>query len=159
VRYRFLVLILAGSLSAGVCVADEPLRPVLVGIYTQSYEDTIKWYVENLGFEVEDEFENEPGNIRLSFLDNGEFELEIYSDLVPSENTDRISRERFGMPTEGFVKLSLEADSLPPLVVKLKANGVNFVRETNESDRKPDSSWFMISDPDGNLIQVFGPTP
>jgi catechol 2,3-dioxygenase-like lactoylglutathione lyase family enzyme len=150
---------LAGSLAVGVRAAEEPLRPVLVGIYTQSYEETIKWYVENLGFEVENEFENEPGNIRLSFLDNGEFELEIYSDLVPAEATDRISRDRFGMPTEGFVKLSLEADSLAPLESKLKANGVNFVRETNESDRKPGASWFMISDPDGNLIQVFGPTP
>ena len=147
------------ALTVGVYANGQALEPILVGIYTQDYDATIPWYVDNLGFEVIDEVENVSGNIRLSFLDNGQFELEIYSDLEPTGSTDRIRRDRFGMPTEGFVKLSLEAKSLPPLVEQLRSNGVTFVRETNESERKPGYSWFMISDPDGNLIQVFGPTP
>ena len=158
-RYRTAVLALVTYLLGSAAVARDSLKPVLIGIYSQSYEETITWYVENLGFEVVNEVENEAGNIRLSFLDNGQFELEIYSDLVPDESAARIRRDRFGMPAEGFVKLSLEAGSLPPLVERLRANGVTFVRDTNESDRKPGFSWFMISDPDGNLIQVFGPTP
>ena len=150
---------MSAALTAGLTASSQSLEPILVGVFTQSYEETIAWYVDNLGFEIINEVENEGGNIRLSFLDNGQFELEIYSDLVPSERTDRIRRDRFGMPTEGFVKLSLETDSLPPLVEKLRANGVTFVRDTNVSERKRGYSWFMISDPDGNLIQVFGPTP
>ena len=158
-RNGIVVLLLMALMLGSAAVAKDSLRPVLIGIYSQSYEETIAWYVDNLGFEVTNEVENAGGNIRLSFLDNGQFELEIYSDLIPSAIGERISRDRFGMPTEGFVKLSLEADSLPPLVEKLQSNGVTFVRETNESDRKPGQSWFMISDPDGNLVQVFGPTP
>lgn len=156
---RVFAMMVVAIISGRVFAADEPLKPILVGLYTQSYEETIEWYVDNLGFEVTNEVENEGGNIRLSFLDNGPFELEIYSDLVPEDTRERISRDRFGMPTEGFVKLSFAAESLPALEERLKSKGVTFVRETNESDRKPGYSWFMISDPDGNLIQVFGPTP
>jgi hypothetical protein len=33
------------------------------------------------------------------------------------------------------------------------------VRKINEGDRKPGKSWLMVKDADGNLMQVFGPTP
>ena len=62
------------------------------------------------------------------------------------------------MPGEGFVKLSLEVEDLRHFARKLSSGGVEFVRNTKESDRKPGQSWFMVKDPDGNLIQIFGPT-
>ena len=136
-----------------------PFRPVVIGIYAQNYESTVEWYIRNFGFETTNEVSNENANVKIGFLDNGVFELEIYADIVASSESVRLDRDRFGMPSEGFVKLSLEADDLRQLADALVANGVPFVREINESDRKPGQSWFMVADPDGNLIQVFGPTP
>ena len=138
--------------------ADIPVRPILIGIYAQDYNDTVSWYSSNFGFETVKEVVNDAANLRIGFLDNGAFELEIYSDIVPAPKIFRLERNRFGMPAEGFVKLSLEAENLQQLAVALRANGVEFVREINESDRKPEQSWFMVKDPDGNLIQVFGTT-
>jgi len=148
------LLLLCNSASGEV-----PVKPVLVGIYAQNYEDTVSWYGANLGFDVVKEVVNDAANVRIGFLDNGAFELEIYSDIVPSPKVARLDRDRFGMPSEGFVKLSLEANDLQQLAATLIANGVEIVREINESDRKPGQSWFMVKDPDGNMIQVFGPTP
>jgi hypothetical protein len=113
----------------------------------------------NFGFKVSSEVVNENANIRIGFLDNEVFELEVYADIVPATTAVRLNRDRFGMPGEGFVKLSLEAEDLQQLAQDLKDNGVEFVRDINESDRKPGYSWFMVEDPDGNLIQVFGPDP
>lgn len=139
--------------------ANTPVRPVLIGIYAQNYHDSVTWYIENFGFETTSEVVNDSANLRIGFLDNGAFELEIYSDIVSSSESVRLNRDRFGMPSEGFVKLSLETSDLENLAHELKANAVEIVREINESDRKPGQSWFMVKDPDGNLIQVFGPTP
>lgn len=149
------LLLLVGFNASG----ETPLRPVVIGIYAQNYEDTVGWYIQNFGFETTKEVVNENANLTIGFLDNGAFELEIYADIVPSLEAVRLDRERFGMPREGFVKLSLEATDLQHIAAALSANGVRFVRKINESDRKPDQSWFMVADPDGNLIQVFGPTP
>ena len=139
--------------------ANTPVRPVLIGIYAQNYHESVTWYIENFGFETTNEVVNDNANLRIGFLDNGAFELEIYSDIVSSPESVRLNRDRFGMPSEGFVKLSLETSDLETLAHELSANAVEFVREINESDRKPAQSWFMVKDPDGNLIQVFGPTP
>jgi hypothetical protein len=81
------------------------------------------------------------------------------AEITADTTRERLRRDRFGMPAEGFVKLSLLTDDLLALQRSLAANGVEFVRQINESDRKPGNSWFMVSDPDGNLVQVFGPTP
>ena len=149
-----LILMLADS-----TIANAPVRPVLIGIYAQNYQESVTWYIENFGFESTNEVVNDNANLRIGFLDNGAFELEIYSDIVIAPETVRLKRDRFGMPSEGFVKLTLETSDLEKLAHQLSANDVEFVREINESDRKPGQSWFMVKDPDGNLIQVFGPSP
>ena len=145
-------------LFSNIASADAPVRPILIGIYAQNYTDSVTWYSRNFQFEIAKEVVNDNANLRIGFLDNGVFELEIYSDIVPSPDAVRLDRDRFGMPAEGFVKLSLETTDLQKLAEKLKANDVEFVRNINESDRKPGQSWLMVADPDGNLIQVFGPT-
>lgn len=152
--FASLLLLLANNV-----LADVPVRPVLIGIYAQDYQDSVSWYGRNLGFETTNEVVNENVNLRIGFLDNGAFELEIFSDIKRPPEAQRLNRDRFGMPSEGFVKLSLETADLRKLADRLSANGVEFVREINESDRKPGQSWFMVKDPDGNLIQIFGPTP
>lgn len=146
-------LITTHALGAG------PVRPVVIGIFAQDYSRTVSWYSRNFEFETSKEVVREPANFRIGFLSNGEFELEIYADIVPDGDAARLPRERFGMPREGFVKLSVETDNLEAMADRLKSNGAEFVREINQSDRKPGQSWFMVSDPDGNLVQVFGPTP
>jgi len=145
-------------LLAPVAMADAPVKPVLIGIFARDYAETVGWYTRNLGFEVAREVVNDEANFRIGFLDNGAFELEVYADIEAAPGQPRLKRDRFGMPTEGFVKLSVETDDLPALANTLRANGVEFVREINTSDRKPGQSWFMVGDPDGHLVQVFGPT-
>ena len=149
-----ILIVLANS-----ACADTPVKPVLIGIYAQNYDASATWYIRNFGFETTNEVVNDNANLRIGFLDNGAFELEIYSDIIASPESVRLDRDRFGMPAEGFVKLSLETSNLRDLANELSANDVEFVRDINESDRKPGQSWFMVKDPDGNLIQVFGPSP
>lgn len=158
---KSITLILASAflLFGNSASSDTPVKPVLIGIYAQSYDDTVSWYSANFEFDIVTEVVNDAANLRIGFLDNGAFELEIYSDIAPAPEAGRLNRDRFGMPGEGFVKLSVEAVNLQELAATLSANGVEFVREINESDRKPGKSWFMVKDPDGNLVQVFGPTP
>jgi len=149
------VLLLLGNNNS----ADTSVRPVLIGIYAQNYHDSVTWYSSNFGFEATNEVVNDSANLRIGFLDNGAFELEIYSDIVPSHEAVRQNRDRFGMPSEGFVKRSLETINLQNLTNELSASGMEFVRDINESDRKPGQSWLMVKDPDGNQIQVSGPAP
>jgi predicted enzyme related to lactoylglutathione lyase len=154
-RSLLFIVCLAGASAFG----GTPVKPVMVGIFAQDYEDTVSWYQQNFGFHTINEVVNEAANLRIGFLDSGGFELEIHADIVRDPNAAKLSRDRFGMPAEGFVKLYVRTDDLPSLADRLMANGSEFVREINESDRKPGQSWFMVSDPDGNLVQVFGPTP
>jgi catechol 2,3-dioxygenase-like lactoylglutathione lyase family enzyme len=158
-RYVKILAVLAVLASfANPVGAAEPVKPVLIGIYAQDYDATVAWYSANFGFEVTREVVNDDVNLRIGFLDNGAFELEIYADITPPPGRPRLTRDRFGMPSEGYVKLSLWSADLATLTAALRGNGVEWVRDINTSDRKPGQSWFMIADPDGNLIQVFGPT-
>ena len=108
-------------LFSNIASADAPVRPILIGIYAQNYTDSVTWYSRNFQFEIAKEVVNDNANLRIGFLDNGVFELEIYSDIVPSPDAVRLDRDRFGMPAEGFVKLSLETTDLQKLAEKLKA--------------------------------------
>ncbi len=144
---------------ANSSAADTPVKPVLIGIYAQNYQESVAWYGKHFGFATTKEVVNDNANLRIGFLDNGAFELEIYSDIVRSPESARLNRERFGMPSEGFVKLALETSNLAALADELNANAAEFVRDIKESDRKPGQSSLIVKDPDGNLIQVFGPTP
>ena len=97
--------------------------------------------------------------MKVALRDNGVLEREIYADIRPDSAQVPLPRDRFGMPAEGFVKLSLECDDLAGLSDALEKSGVEFVVSIKPSDRKPGRSWFMVEDPDGNLIQIFGATP
>ena len=136
--------------------AKSALKPVLIGIYVKNYDTSVAWYRDNLGFRVTKEVVNDNVNLKIGFLDNGSFELEVYADISPDTTGVRLARDNFGMPNEGFTKLTLATDDLVVLNTELKKNGVEFVVETRPSDRRPAMNWFMIQDPDGNLIQVLG---
>lgn len=154
---RFLKILALFAVVTNPVNAAEPVKPVLIGIYAQDYDTTIAWYARNFGFEVTREVVNDNVNLKIGFLDNGAFELEVYADIAAPTDRARLVRDRFGMPTEGFVKLSLWTQDLASLAASLRDNGVEWVRDINTSERKPGQSWFMVADPDGNLIQVFGP--
>ena len=159
-KIPYMILTSFMLLMSAVCSsAGSNVKPVLIGIYVLNYQESVSWYRDNFGFNLTKEIVNDEANLRIIFLDNGEFELEIYADIVSDPNAARLDRSRFGMPGEGFVKLSLDTEDLKHLAVELSDNGVDFVREIKQSDRKPNQSWFMVKDPDGNLIQIFGPTP
>jgi hypothetical protein len=125
------LIILLGNSAA----SDSPARPVLIGIFAKKYDATVSWYGANFGFKTVTEVVNNAANLRIGFLDNGAFELEVYSNIDPALNEDRLRRDRFGMPSEGFVKLSLMTKDLSQLATALSVNGVEFVREINESGR------------------------
>ncbi len=159
---RKLTLLLLSAvlmLNSNGYATDVDLKPVLIGIYAKDYDTTVAWYCDNLGFEVTTENVVAGGNLMLAFLDNGSFELEIYADIEPDSTVARLARDRFGMPSEGFTKLSVETPDIAGLATVLKSRNVEFLVETKQSDRNENRSWFMIEDPDGNLIQVFGETP
>jgi catechol 2,3-dioxygenase-like lactoylglutathione lyase family enzyme len=139
--------------------AEIVIKPVLVGIYVKNYDESVAWYSDNLNFRMTKEVVNSNANLRIAFLDNNSFELEIYADIEPDPSAIPLVRDHFGMPGEGFTKLSLEASDLDALNDALKSRNVEFVVETKKSDRKKGKSWFMVKDPDGNLIQIFGSSP
>lgn len=158
-----LALVFGLLLLAGCAPSKQPLeegarsfRPYLVAVSVADREASIGWYVDNLGFRLEDKRDFPEHRLRVAMLERRGFFLEIV-ELAGSVPPDRCV-PGIDNPAllRGFGKLSFEVEDAAALAKKLKARGVRFQLEPGEG-RELGSLSFIVLDPDGNWLQFEQP--
>jgi methylmalonyl-CoA epimerase len=97
-----------------------------LGIAVKDLDPPKKFYQENLGLKLKGEEVVETQNVRVSFLQVGESNLEL---LLPTAADSPVAKflENKG---EGFHHLALEVEDIETAVAELKAAGVRLIDET-----------------------------
>jgi len=153
-KTAFLVIcgLLANSLYGQI-----KLEPYRLGITVKNAEQAAQWYQQNLGFKVYKQMSfPEYDSLKIYFLKWETFEIELVEkktsfsikDVRPGYN---INKE----PLEGFSKIAFRTDSLRQTYEKLKKNGVKEIMGLTH-DEGFNVDFFIIEDPDGNMLQFIG---
>lgn len=124
-----------------------------VAISVANLEQSMKWYTENLGFNLIQRRDFPENQVFTAILGDVGFQLELI------QNTGSKSIAQFledpSQPTliQGFKKIVIQTERLIPLYDSLKQNEVRFVYPDIRETPGVWGKWFMIEDPDGNIFQ------
>lgn len=130
------------------------LRPQLLAISVGDLDASRKWYSEVLGFAEQQSHDFPDQAMRLAFLQKDGFELE----LIEIANTPAFSPPDPDNPASrrGMVKFAFYTDGIDVLYSRVTAAGAVTQSSLRPSNRTG-GRFFIVTDPDGNWIQVFGP--
>lgn len=103
----------------------SPKKIAHIGIAVRNLEDTLPFYTEQLGLELEGVEEVESEQVKVAFLKIGETKIEL---LEPLSEASAIHKylEKNG---EGIHHIALEVDDIEARLKHLKENGVRLINE------------------------------
>lgn len=115
-----------------------------IGVYVKDIEASKKFYMDNLGFKLDDE--NDLGSLKLSFISNGNCLIELICPETPKTISGVAVVDHICMEVEGIEEL----------VESLKAKGIQFEGPVgfNTAIRGGVKNCFF-SGPDGERIEFF----
>jgi catechol 2,3-dioxygenase-like lactoylglutathione lyase family enzyme len=124
-----------------------------VAISVANLEQSMEWYKTNLGFQLIQQRDFPENQVFTAIIGGVGFQLE----LIQNTGSKPIAQflEDTSQPTllQGFKKIVIQTRDLLPLYDLLKQNEVTFVYPDIQETPGVWGKWFMIEDPDGNILQ------
>jgi glyoxylase I family protein len=117
-------------------------------LVSSNYQETIKFYVETLGFEIfRESFSSNWNGQKLELYYNGEYMLEIF--VVEDDNRKKKNEEVF----TGLNHLSFLVDDVENVINKLRSKNI----ETSEVklDNATGKKYAFFYDPDGIKLEIY----
>ncbi|MEO0435851.1 MAG: VOC family protein [Pseudomonadota bacterium] len=164
---KILVIALAAAMSfaqSTPLVADVPppnplaqIRAEHVMISTDSYEDTIRWYGEKLGFRVQHEWTvpEFPG-VKLAYIELNGFIIEVVE--TPTRFQEKETPKNLGaaLSERGFGHLAFLAADVDEVAKELERRDVKLIVPPTSF---PDSGrrLIFVQDNNGNYIEILTP--
>lgn len=126
-------------------------KPLHVGISVRNMEEALNWYEKNLGFTlVEDDGFIPPLGARICFVQNGDFQLELFEYEQPKPlPEDRLTPNR-DLQTIGTKHVAFEVECMAEMRARLVENGVDIAHEVEMNGNKV----MFIRDCSGVLIEL-----
>ena len=114
-------------------------------------EEALNWYKKNLGFTlVEDDGFIPPLGARICFVQNGDFQLELFEYEQPKPlPEDRLTPNR-DLQTIGTKHVAFEVECMAEMRARLVENGVDIAHEVEMNGNKV----MFIRDCSGVLIEL-----
>ncbi len=126
-------------------------KPLHVGISVQNMEESLKWYEENLGFTLAaDDGFVPPLGARICFIQNGEFQLELFEYQQPKPLPEDRWLPNSDLQTIGTKHVAFEVESMAEMKERLVKNGVDIAHEVEMNGNKV----MFIRDCSGVLIEL-----
>ena len=112
-------------------------KPLHVGISVRNMEEALNWYEKNLGFTlVEDDGFIPPLGARICFVQNGDFQLELFEYEHPKPlPEDRLTPNR-DLQTIGTKHVAFEVECMAEMRARLVENGVDIAHEVEMNGNK-----------------------
>ena len=130
---------------------------LLVGV--ANFEETVKWYHDILGFDIEVQWKVEGfDNLDLAYLNNGSFRIEIIGDKNSNQNNKQV--EDFGehLSHQGFAHICFQVEDIDLAMKQLNEKGIKtFVKAETYPLGFYRRRVAFIKDLNGNVIEFAGP--
>lgn len=105
------------------------LRPLHTGITVDNMEEALDWYKRNLDFELVSDKYVAPMNIRICFVQNGDFQLELFQHDNGTPVPDYRRELASDLQVSGTKHIAFGVSDLKALKEKFLANGVDIAQE------------------------------
>ncbi len=141
---KTLILLTLICSTALLAQSEQPKRPKILGVAhialsVQDIGKTRAFYKDFLGFAEPFKLDNPDGNLSLTFIKiNDRQYIELFPEKAP--NTDRL------------LHISIEVEDAEAMRAYLRSKGVKVPDRVGKGRIK--NSNFMITDPDGHLVEV-----
>jgi catechol 2,3-dioxygenase-like lactoylglutathione lyase family enzyme len=149
-KYSIYVLLLLSSLAS---FGQKEFKPVRLGIIVKNVDSSSLWYQNTLGFKEYKRLQFPAyDSMKIAYLQKSGFEVE----LVQQQNTvsaEELKKnfDKAKTPLRGMVKLAFKVTKLSALYNEVRGKAKVLLPITNDKELNVD--FFMIEDPDGNLLQ------
>lgn len=115
-----------------------------VAITVKNFDQSVDWYVKNMGFTIGRRMENKERGTRIAFLEaGGQAVLEVFGLFEPNK---AVTGPMLKSEETGIKHISFFVDNMEETCKKLKEAGAEFTAST------PERSTFK--DPNGILIEL-----
>lgn len=130
---------------------------LLLGV--NNFEETVKWYQDILGFELEVQWKVEGlDNLDLAYLNNGDFRIEIIGDKSSFQNNKQVSDFAGHLSHQGFAHICFQVDDIDLAMQQLNDKGIEtFVKAETYPLNFYKRRVAFIKDLNGNVIEFAGP--
>ena len=126
-------------------------KPLHVGISVRNMEEALNWYEKNLGFTlVEDDGFIPPLGARICFVQNGDFQLELFEYEQPNPLPEDRLTPNSDLQTIGTKHVAFEVERMAEMRARLVENGVDIAHEVEMNGNKV----MFIRDCSGVLIEL-----
>lgn len=120
-----------------------------VGMSVSDLDESIKWYGDNLGFELVSRSEKPDLNVYVALMKFGDCMFEMFQPYKP-KFSKHYSLEH-SLKRIGFGHIGIAVGDIDFICGSLSLNKVEFERGISEGST---SKYFFCRDPDGNLIEI-----
>ena len=108
------------------------LKPIHTGITVDNMEEALKWYRDNLSFELVSDKYVEPLHIRICFVQNGDFQLELFQHDSGAPVPDYRRELTSDLQVSGTKHIAFGVSDLNALKEQFRANGVDIAEEMGD---------------------------
>lgn len=135
----------------------EKLRPHHVGISVGDLKESIAWYQQHLGFELESEYDLPEIKTKIAFVERGDFRIELFEHYETNILADHRKHPLTDMQQQGTLHICFQMENgLEDLFARFKEEGVDVVMGPMPSPPN-DAIMGFIRDNTGNLIEIIQP--
>ncbi|MBP2831046.1 VOC family protein [Aquimarina sp. U1-2] len=130
---------------------------LLIGV--NNFTETLQWYEDILGFEVEVQWKVDGlDNLDLAYLNNGDFRLEIIGDNSAPQTNRQASGFADHLSHQGFAHLCFQVEDIDLAMKQLNDKGIEtFVKAETYPLSFYERRVAFIKDLNGNIIEFAGP--
>lgn len=120
-----------------------------VGMSVSNLDKSIKWYEDNLGFELVSRSEKPSLKVYVALMKLGKCMFEMFQHYEPKPSGYNNLED--SLRRTGFGHIGIAVDDVEFIYRTLDSNEVKFERVISEGST---SKYFFCKDPDGNLIEI-----
>lgn len=126
------------------------IRALHTGISVLNMDDALRWYEENLDFDLIDDSYVPPLKARICFIQNGGYQIELfqYDDPKPLPEVRRTPNS--DLQTVGTKHVAFEVDNMAEMKERLLENDVDIAHEVMMEG----NNVMFIRDNSGVLIEL-----
>ncbi len=127
------------------------LQVLHAGISVMNMEESLKWYEKNLGFTlVKDDGFIPPLQARICFIQNGDFQIELFEYLEPKPVPQERLMPNSDLRTAGTKHVAFGVEDMAAMKERLLENGVDIAHEVVMEGNKV----MFIRDCSGVLLEL-----
>jgi len=159
-----LCLVLIGSLLASAQLVPSPappagaMRPFLAALSVSSVDRSAAWYAAHFGFRILRPPASPRPGVYQAILERDGFYLELASLAGSRPRSAALAAPGQNASLQGVYKLAFWVPDADSALAALRDAGIAIPRGSGlDSAFAGGTRYFLLEDPDGTVLQVFGP--